>query len=147
MGHSDTWVALEHVFSLINVSNVTNLLTGGIHRGIPSADAVLFDSDGIPKPYATIRTPLSQDLQIVNGIRIWSAVICDVIAVGRDAQWDVVDQGYRVIDGLLQATDGSTASGRVFSCQRLKEVSYNEADEGVPYVYVGGSYRVTARAT
>lgn len=139
MSHSDVWTAIEHVYTLINVAGVTSILTGGIYRGVPPPIAVV--------PYVTIRANPRQDLQVVNGIRVWSEVVCDVVAVGKDLQWDALDRGAAAFDALLQATDGSTASGRVFSCVRIQPISFDEVDEGIQYVYVGGSYRITARAT
>lgn len=145
MSHSDPWVAFEHVFSLVNVSAVTDILTGGWHRG--SAPPKKPDGMPVEPPYGTINLVPMQDLQIVNGIRIWAEVLVDVVGIGTELQTDALDRALAIYDPLLHATDGSTTSGRVFSCQRIRPIFFEDVDEGIRYVYVGGSYRVTARAT
>lgn len=139
MAHSDPWVALEFIYGLINVASVTAIMTGGIYRGIAPAEAVT--------PYITIRIVPRDDLQIVNGIRVWSDLSCDVVGVGTALQWDALDRAAALFDPLLQAKSGTTASGRAFSCVRIHPIFFDEEDEGVTFVYVGGSYRITARAT
>lgn len=138
--HSDAFTAAEFVLAKVNVSAVTDILTGGWHRSgeVPPADSC---------PYGTIHLVPIGDLQIVNGIRVWAAFDVDVVAVGNDyLQMDAIDRAAGIFDPLLQAKSGSTTSGRAFSCARIRPIFFEETDEGITFVYSGGSYRITARA-
>lgn len=119
---------------------MTTLATGGIHRGLAPALAAT--------PYITMRSvPGGEDLMVVGAHRVWYRGLFDVIAVGTELQWSVLDQIAAAIDLLLHRGSGTPTNGVVHECVRELPISFDEEDEGVQYVYVGGSYRISVSAT
>jgi hypothetical protein len=88
------------------------------------------------------------DLMVVGSTRIWSPQLWDVIAVGTNLQWETVNKIAAAADALLHgATAGAPSNGVMNECTREREISFDEVDEGVTYVYIGGVYLVKATKT
>lgn len=137
--HTEQWVIARWLYTAVNVSAVTTFATGGIFRG-----AARQDTTGI---YGTIiPVPGGEDLMIVNGIRVWFRGHWDVVFVGTELQAETVDKAAKAADLLIHRGSGTNTDGRVVTCMRTKPIFFEEPDEGIRYVYSGGSYQIAARA-
>lgn len=138
--YTDPFVASQWLYSTLNVSAVTTLATGGIHWETPPASADV--------PYVVISMPAAQDdLRVVGAIKIWSPEFWDVIAVGQNLQRDTVDKIAAAVDLLLDRGSGTPTNGTVFECTRERPITFTEINEGIQYVYIGGTYLVKVKAT
>ena len=133
---TDTWTASQWLYATLNVSAVTTLATGGVHVGTVPSDQTM--------PYVVARSITASDVTEVSAIRIWSAQLWDVIAVGE--VWETVDKIAAAVDVLLHKGSGAPSSGTVHECTRERPISFDEVDEGVNYIYVGGTYLIKATA-
>lgn len=134
---TDTWTASQWLYSTLNVTAVTTLATGGVHVGVVPTEQEM--------PYVVMRSIPADDLMVVGAVRIWSPQLWDVIAVGE--VWETVDKIAAAVDVLLHKGSGAPSSGIVHECTRERAISFDEVDEGVTYVYVGGTYLIKASAT
>lgn len=134
---TDAWTASQWLYSTLSVSAVTTLATGGVHVGIVPTT--------VDPPYVVARMPTgSDDLMVVGAVRIWSPQLWDVIAVSE--VWETADKIAAAVDLLLHKGSGAPSSGIVHECTRERQISFDEEDEGVQYVYVGGTYLIKAMA-
>lgn len=133
---TEVWTASQWLYSTLNVSAVTTLATGGVHVGTVPVEHAM--------PYVVMRNVTSEDLMVVGAVRIWSAQLWDVIAVGD--VWETVDKIAAACDVLLHKGFGAPSSGIVHECTRERAISFDELDEGVNYIYVGGTYSIKATA-
>jgi hypothetical protein len=89
------------------------------------------------------------DLMVVGSTRIWSPQLWDVIAVGTSPlQWEVTNKIAAAADAVLHGvTAGAPSNGVMHECTREREISFDEVDEGVTYIYIGGTYLIKATKT
>ena len=141
MSHTELWTVAEWLYSTLNVSGITDLATGGVHRFIaPPVDA----------PYVVFRSATNSDLMPMSSgaiKRAYNRGLWDVIAVGTELQTETVNTIARAVDDLIHRKQGTPTDGVVITCTRESEIFFHEVDEGVLYVYNGGSYRIAASAS
>lgn len=141
MPHSDSWVAAEYLYAALNVSAVTTLATGGVHRDKAPPN--------VSTPYVVFRLASpGADLRVVSFTRIWSPSMWDVIAVGTELQADVIDQiSAAILSQLHGDTVVNTTSGVMHECSHEFPIFFDEVNDGVNFKYSGGQYLIKAKAT
>ena len=142
MPHTELWVVAQWLSAVLNVSGVTVIATGGVYRFQAPPEAEV--------PYVVFRPAANSDLiPMSSGAikRAYNRALWDVIGVGTELQAETVNTLARTMDDLLLRRGGTTTDGIIITCTRETEIFFQEVDEGVSYVYNGGSYRIAGSAT
>jgi len=128
------------VYTLLNVSSVTTLAAGGVHRnkapqGTGDATVVIFAFSS------------GDDVKVLGG-PAWLNTTFDVRAVCVGLSTAPADAAYAAAHVLLEGA-GLTVSGfTTMYCQRTGLLSYDEdAEGGKTFQHVGGTYRIMVDPT
>ncbi len=85
------------------------------------------------------------DLVAVGGIRVWSAPLFLIKAVGKGGGTGPLEPIVNRIDQLLHVGSGSVTNGVIEECVRERPHDLPEVSDGVQFQNLGGEYRIRVR--
>lgn len=138
---TEEWVMSQWLYETLNVSSITTLAVGGVHRGfVPPATTT--------HPYISYDPATASDLHVMNTQpRVLSASEWDIRVIGTELQGETINKVSALINGLLNGKSATVSSGKIVSCRRLRSFTRPEDDEGITFLYNVSSFVIQAQAT
>lgn len=139
--YTEEWVMAQWIYSTLNVSAVTTLAVGGVHRGfVPPSTTT--------HPYISFTSVPSQnsDLYAMNSQPlVQSRLTWDILVIGTSLQGEVLNKVSAIIFGLLNGKSATVSSGKINSCRRVGLFTQSDFDEA-EFITNVSSYIITAKA-
>lgn len=141
--YTEEWVMAQWLFETLNVSSITTLAPGGIHRGfVPPATVDLYPYicfDPVPSENPDLYSMNSQPL-------VWSSLVWDIRAIGESLHGEDLNKINALMFGLLNGKSATVSSGKINSSRRVGLFTRSEFDEK-EFIYSVSSFVITAKAT
>lgn len=125
--------------TLVSDATLAAITPGGIHEGMAGEDVVT--------PYIVYNLVSANDYMVIGGIRVWTDMLWDVMAVSQGNDTRVLRPVSDRIDELLHRASGSIVGGVVLTCTREGVIRRGPVKEsnGNLYLYRTSEFRAKAR--
>ena len=125
--------------TLVSDATLASVAPGGIYEGLAG--------ENVQTPYVVYNLVSANDLMVVGGIRVWTDMLWDVMAVCRGNDSRVLRPVSDRIDELLHRGSGAITGGVVLTCTRegLIRRGPEPAPDGNVYLYRTSEFRVKAQ--